>query len=128
MNEVAIEVFSQVLSGAEIGERLGIKPDAVIEKGSPRGGSPILKQESHAWIIRSSAPPDVGIANHLEDLRRRLSGLEDRFGALPAECSTQCSIVVHAASEPALNFSAAAVSWLCRLGASLDIDLYISAG
>jgi hypothetical protein len=44
---------------------------------------------------------------------------------MSATCIVEISCVIYANAAPALNFDKSVVDKLARLGASLDIDLYI---
>lgn len=125
-SEVSLCISSVSLSTEEIGDRIGIPADRLIQKGSPRGKSPILKHAENVWILKSKSAPNDPLEMHVANLRKQLTGIEQRINALRPTCSIECSCVVTGGSEPPLNIPSDLVHWLGEIGASLDIDLYIS--
>jgi hypothetical protein len=124
--QVSLCIFSSDLSADEIAARIGIPAEKQIQKGSPRGKSPILKHAEHVWILASKADQGAPVDKHVASLKSLVKGHEARISSLQPTCSIECSCVVRSSSEPALHFSGELIHWLSEIGATLDIDLYLT--
>jgi hypothetical protein len=65
---------------------------------------------------------------HIKELLGRLLVHADRIRVLSENETVELSCVVYASTPPSLNFEKSVIQQVCQLGASLDIDLYITDG
>jgi hypothetical protein len=70
-------------------------------------------------------PEAADLGDHINVLLALLESRAEAIKAMSATCIVEISCVIYANAAPALNFDKSVVDKLARLGASLDIDLYI---
>jgi hypothetical protein len=92
-------------------------------RGDRRAGSSVVEREN-GYEFLAKGQPEASIDEQATALLARLEPIVERI-PLGAYDFVQLTCVVYSASPPAINFSAEVVAKLGRLGASIDVDLYL---
>lgn len=125
-------VTSGRLRLSEITEALGGEPDESYDIGSSSTSRPDHVRNHAEWLLdlrieRTRVPGAFGLPNALEGLSDELAA---RLGALSSD---GCHVVLRVLQEMSaddssthgLFLSRAAVRWLARAGAEVDVDQYV---
>ena len=104
---------------------LGLAYDKSWRIGDKRGRSGII-QKNNGWVLTSKVSSSAPLEDHISDLLVRLADHTDAIREISRRDEVELSCVIHAAHPPPLNFSKDLVHNLSQLGASLDIDLYLT--
>ncbi|MBQ0728546.1 MAG: DUF4279 domain-containing protein [Thalassolituus oleivorans] len=125
MSYVRLTAFSDTFSPEEIRDYIGIFGAETWKAGDKRGETEILEKEN-GWSLRSLV--DSELEDHISQIMKMTKGHEDKLLNLSerGDCEIQLSCVVYDGSAPALFFEKEVISWIASIGASLDIDLYIT--
>lgn len=121
---VRLKIISDVLTPEQISEIVGIKPTKFWRVGDRRGPS-MIKEKSNGWLLESDLPPNAPLEIHVASLLTRLVPFAERIEALADENAVEFSCVVYAKEAPSLNFEKSVLRQIVKIGASLDIDLYL---
>lgn len=110
-----------------ISDALELAPTRTWLKGETIGGS-VRRSASNGWALERAAQT-VDVEALVVDLLGRLpTDSSARLSRVIGSWELQCSVVVTVRDEtPALHWSAPTIRRLAELGASLDVDLYLSA-
>jgi hypothetical protein len=118
---VRLRIFSDCMSPAEIGDRVGVMADREVP-AEFRIGS--ISKPRHEWQLDSGLPTG-SLEAKLAALLDRLHNHESRVAALSDACEIVVSCVIYAAEIPALYFDSDIMSRIAGLCAALDVDLYL---
>ena len=124
---VCLTVFSDSLSPEEMRNHIGIAGDETWKVGDKRGLTEILEKEN-GWSLCSELDNNLELEAHIYQIMGVTKGGEDKLKMLSErdDCEVQLSCAIYCSSEPALFLEKKIISWINSIGASLDIDLYIS--
>jgi hypothetical protein len=86
----------------------------------------IIVEKNNGWVLNSGLPESSSLEDHINALLERVASGSDRIRSLSEVAEVELSCVVYGEHMPALNFAPRVVHRIAQLGASLDIDLYIS--
>jgi uncharacterized protein DUF4279 len=123
-----LRIFSDRLLPEEITARVGLEPDMAVAKGTYHGGKTIAAKRTE-WQIESGLDRAEPLDRHVLLLLQKLAPLAEAIRSLSASsaCEVTFSCVVYADAVPALYFEPQWIADIAKLGAALDIDLYLSA-
>ncbi len=121
-----IGIYSQTLTPSQVSAILGLECDKGYEKGNIVRPHGIVQRKEHQWFIYSRIPRSVPLEDHVKDVLDRVSGVTEKICALAKQPATEIELgcVIHSKESPALVFSTDVVVTLCKMGASIDVDLY----
>ncbi|QLQ33446.1 MAG: DUF4279 domain-containing protein [Candidatus Thiothrix singaporensis] len=70
----------------------------------------------------------MDLEDHIDNIRNLIRGYENNFKIMSDfyNCEVQLSCAIYYKREPPLFFEKEIIAWLNSMGASLDIDLYLS--
>ena len=123
-NIVRLRITSLSRTPEQVTEATGIPCDSSWRIGDKRAKT-VIEEKKNGWVLNSALPRSESLETHVERLLERLAPHLDKIRRFSQEDSVELSCVVYAAEPPALNFSRSVIDRLSRLGASLDIDLYL---
>ncbi|GKQ47930.1 DUF4279 domain-containing protein [Pseudomonas syringae] len=127
-NHVRLVFTSKNIQPDEISVSIGAKGDQVWAAGDKRSKTNLLETEN-GLVVESKLAKNLDLMTHIEWIISAFNGLENKllsFSEMP-ECEIQLSCVVYSNGAPPLNFEKIITHWLGCIGASLDIDLYVSS-
>lgn len=121
-------VASETVTPAELTARLGAA-DQVTVRGEPGRFTGRAAREN-AWTLRAEGGPDADIDALVADVIDRVSALESPLAELAAAGCPPVLRVVQYMSEddpvgPGFALDAPHLALLGRIGASMDVDLYV---
>ena len=122
---VRLEVLSTDQSPDQITATVGLSYDHCWYIGDKRAHT-IIKEEKNGWVLGSGLPKTAALEEHIEALFSMLDTRTDAVKSLTTKSEVVVSCVVYADTPPALYFDETVINRLARLGASLDVDLYIN--
>lgn len=123
---VRLLVRSDTVSPLQVTEIIGLEPDRVRIKGHLRPRTSLINKR-HEWCRSSHLPESSTLEEHLAKLVADLADYELGLKSL-SHCEIVISCAIYADSEPMVYFDAATVSAIARIGAAVDVDLYVSKG
>lgn len=111
----------------EITRALGVEPSGSWMAGD-RIGISIRTFESNGWMLESRLPGETDPEVHVRELLDRIpEQVSERLRKVTPEWSLQLSLVIEMQDEtPPFNLSADTLQRMVSLGASLDVDLYVT--
>lgn len=126
-NSVCLNVLSSTLSPEQICDQLGMHGDDTWRIGDKRKNTKILEKEN-GWAHKSRVKKSAHLEDHIESIMDLVRSFECKFKAISelSDCDVQLSCAVYGDDEPPLFFETKIIGWLSDIGASLDIDLYLS--
>jgi hypothetical protein len=124
--QVSLRLTSGLMSPEQMSEELGIVADRIWRKGERRGATNIVEKEN-GCEFRAATATGESLEEQADILLRRLNPIADKVRAMRCD-DVQLTCAMYASEVPALHFSAATIQALSRLGASIDVDLYVSEG
>jgi hypothetical protein len=122
---VRLKILSEQLTPDQLDSMIGIKCD----EGWLRGGfKPRTKMiaRKHGWLLESGLPTSAPIEDHISSLLARLSPFAGKIKLISDEADVSFSCVIYTNTRQGLCFNSSTVNAIYELGASLEIDLYIS--
>ena len=123
---VSLRLMSDAKSPDQIFVELGVPADNSWRKGDRRGKTSLIEKEN-GYEFRSDQPGDISLEEQVHSLLHRLAPIASKIRAIGCE-DVQLTCVVYALRMPSINFSSSAIDILSRLGASIDVDLYVEEG
>lgn len=119
-------IFSVTLPPDQISAFLGMKCDKGYHIGDRRGGTTIYEKEN-AWLVYSRIPRYAPLQDHVSDILERVSPVVEKIGGMAkqADVEVEFGCIVHTSDRPAMFFTKEQITAICKMGASLDIDLYV---
>jgi hypothetical protein len=119
-------ITSNTITPIQISNILGILYDECHLVGDLRKNT-IIQEKENVWIIRSHLLRSISINEHINELLERISPTIERIGELATqhEIRVQFSCVIFTSTRPPLSFSREQVVLISKLGANIDIDLYL---
>ena len=118
--------MSEHKSPEQIGEELGVPADKSWHKGDHRPKTGLLEKEN-GYEFQATPAMDVSLEEQTDALLRRLDPIAEKIRALRCD-HVQLTCVVYASEVPSIHFPSSVIERLSRLGASIDVDLYIAEG
>lgn len=121
-----LRVTSDNLLPDEITKIVGIRPDKSVAKGMYHGGKTLPAKRTE-WQIESGLDRSASLAQHVPVLLQKLGPMAESIKSLAtsSNCDITFSCVVYSDKSPPLYFEPKWVSDIAKLGAALDIDLYV---
>lgn len=124
-NIVRLRITSLDRTPEEITTLVGLMCDRSWHIGDKRSKT-VISEITNGWILNSGLPKSASLETHIQELLERLTPHASKIQTLSHQASVELSIVVYASTPPALNFDKTVIRLLSQLGASLDIDLYVT--
>lgn len=128
MNEetiVRLKILSTNRRPEMVTEFLGLQCDKCWHCGDTRTHTTII-EKNNGWLLHSGLPKTAPLEEHIEAILAILAPFKEKIRSLSSADTVELSCVVYAARPPSLNFEQSTIARLAELGASLDIDLYIT--
>ena len=128
--QVSLEVLSEKHTADKIIRVIGLKPDRIIKKGDKKSKTSLI-HKSNIWILDS----DIDNTTSTSPINEYIRPLLDRVSKYSAgfekinnnkEYFIQCSCVIECDCDPPLGLTPDVLLGLGKIGATLDIDLYVS--
>lgn len=123
---VSMRLTSDEKSPEQIFAALGVPADKSWRKGDRRENT-ILIEKENGYEFRSNEPGEMAIEEQTCALLCRLDPIAEKIRTLRCD-HVQLTCVVYSLAVPSVHFSASLIEKISRLGASIDIDLYITEG
>ena len=121
---VRLKIVSSNLTPKEISAAIGLRCNKSWRPGDRRGRT-IIRETTNGWILNSGLTEASSLEEQISHLLNRLEPSAEKLRALSEQESVELSCVIYASASPALNFSKSTIDQISRIGASLDIDLYL---
>ncbi|MFJ9871329.1 DUF4279 domain-containing protein [Streptomyces sp. NPDC101165] len=127
MLDCGVRPASRTVSAADISARLGVAPDAQLERGSllsPRNSNS-GRRETSVWIRRSGLGDDRELVDHVTALVGLVDGFREELARLSNHCDLE--LLLGFASENGQGgfvLPARLLSELGALGLDVVLDLY----
>lgn len=131
--EVYFSLFGDGFDPDEITRAVGFVPTSVKRAGSKRREEGALLPRYSSWNVSSGNVEGdfLDIYEMASTVVSRLAPLADQLDAVKRKLALQARLQVvvgistdDSRSTPAIGFDPAVIAFLCRLGASVDIDIY----
>jgi hypothetical protein len=124
---IRLIILSSSLNPEQISDQIGKAADETWLLGDQRKDTIILEKEN-GWMLFSKRKLSAELHEHLDNIRVALNGAECKIKNISETlgCDVQLSCVVYTKSEPPLEFEKKDIAWLASMGASLDIDVYLT--
>jgi Domain of unknown function (DUF4279) len=123
---VSLRLLSGEKSPDQIFVELGVPADNSWRTGERRGKTSLIEKEN-GYEFRSGQPGDISLEEQVHSLLHRLEPIASKVRSIGCEV-VQLTCVVYASRMPSIHFSSSAIEMLDRLGASIDVDLYVEEG
>lgn len=123
---VSLRLMSDQKSPEQIGEELGVPADNSWYKGARRKGTALVEKEN-GYEFQALLATDAPIEEQVDVLLLRLDPIIEKIRALRCD-RVQLTCIVYASEVPSIRFPPSAIEILGRMGASIDVDLYIAEG
>lgn len=125
---IQLRVMSSRLKPKELEERVIFRPDESWAAGDKRKDTAIMEREN-GFAINSLLNKKAPVAEHIANIRERISGTEIGFKSVSNElgCSVLVSCAIYSESAPPIFLDKGLISWMNEIGASLDIDVYVGS-
>jgi hypothetical protein len=122
---VQLRVLSSQIKPKELAERINFQPDESWAIGDRRKNTVILEKEN-GYVVNSLLDRKAPMADHIANIRARISGTEFEFRKVASEagCSVQISCAIYSKGAPSIYLEKILIGWMNEVGASLDIDIY----
>ncbi|MFC1941653.1 DUF4279 domain-containing protein [Chloroflexota bacterium] len=119
-------ILSDTLTPDQVNSCLDMKYDKSHLKGDTIQPSTI-RTKRNAWIIYSRVPRNTPLQAHIEDLLDRVSPIIQKIRNIADQPNVEVEFncVVSTIDRPAMFFTKEQVAAICKMGASIDIDLYL---
>jgi hypothetical protein len=121
---VRLKIISDAITPEQISASVGINPTKSWRVGDRREPT-IVHENDNGWVLESDLPHEAPLEAHVESLLARLAPLSGEIEALAEVTAVEFSCVVYAKETPTLYFEKSWLRQIVKLGASLDIDLYL---
>ena len=131
---VSFGIFDFECTFDEITSKVGLKPDKTLKKGDrtklPNGKELDRLVEQNAWLIKITGNNNELLQSQLDvcmqEILAKLDPIADNIKELSRQYYTEISVYGYADGPGAgFNLKAAYISSIARLGAELDVDLYV---
>jgi hypothetical protein len=120
---VSLRLMSGTKSPEQLFTELGVPADKIWHKGDRRGRTSLIEQENGYEF--TSADENISLEEQVGALTDRLAPIVDTIRRSGCE-HVQLTCALYATTMPPIHFPASVVDTLGRLGASIDIDLYVA--
>ncbi len=122
---VRLVVTSDTLNSEDITSRVGVSGTRTWNVGDVRLGTKI-KEKENGWLLNSSVEKASELEEHIESIKSLVSGFEDNFKKFASieGNDVELSVVLYFSDRPPLGLESEDITWLYKIGASVDIDLY----
>jgi hypothetical protein len=122
---VRVKIISSDRTPEMITDALGVPCDDCWHSGEVRTHT-IITEKDNGWLLHSGLPKSASLEEHIAALLNILAPYREKIRSLSCKDTVELSCVIYAARPPALNFASSIINQLGELGASLDIDLYLT--
>ena len=122
---VRLKVLSPDRTPDQITAAVGLECDSCWRIGDERAHT-IIKEKDNGWVLGSGLPGTATLEEHVEALLSVIDARADSLKSMTPTSEVVISCVIHADTPPALYFDGSVINRLARLGANLDIDLYMN--
>lgn len=122
---VRLKVLSPDRTPDQITATFGLSCDSCWRIGDERAHTTI-KEKTNGWVLGSGLSKTASLEEHIDALLAVLDARADSVRSIAATSEVVLSCVVYADTPPALYFDQRVIQRLARLGANLDVDLYIN--
>jgi len=122
---VRLKLRSRIYSPEKLVELSGLNCQRSWRIGERRGKSGIV-EEDNGCVVESGLPKSATLDEHMAALLAVLAPCTAQLRSLSEHTDIELSCVVYGKTVPALNFSRKTIDQIAGLGASLDIDLYVT--
>jgi hypothetical protein len=121
-------IFCDTLSADEITKFIGIESDKSYLKDDHRGKTTI-RQKENGWIIYSTIGRDAPLEDHVNNLLERINNHTDKIAEIARKPNVEVELgcTIWTGDRPSLFFTQKHISVLHKIGASIDIDLYVKS-
>ncbi|WP_437575487.1 DUF4279 domain-containing protein [Sorangium sp. So ce887] len=123
---VSLRLMSDQMSPEQIGEELGAPADNSWHKGARRKETGLIEKEN-GYEFQALLDTDAPLEEQIDILLRRLDPIIEKIRALRCD-HVQLTCAVYASEVPSIWFPPSVIERLGRMGASIDVDLYIAEG
>jgi hypothetical protein len=119
-------IYSPTLTIDQISSFIGLKCDRSQTKGDLQRPHGIIHIQNNSWFIFSQLPRDAPLEDHVNNVLERVSSVVDKIRIVADQSGNdvELSCVIHSKDKSPLNFTKETIAAICRMGASIDIDLY----
>jgi len=121
---VRLKILSEQLTPSQLDSMIGIRCDEGWLKGGFKPRTKMIARK-HGWLLESGLPASDLIEHHISSLLARVSPFAEKIRLVSDKADVSFSCVVYTNTRQGFCFSSSTVNAICRLGASLEIDLYI---
>ena len=84
-------------------------------------------EKEHGWEVGSGLPSQEPLDEQIEALLERTRPIANRIRLLSERHVVQVSCIAYSDNVPSITLSKGVIQAVNELGASIDIDLYVSA-
>jgi hypothetical protein len=119
-------ITSKTITPAQISNLLGMQYDKSHVIGDLRKHT-IIREKENAWILESHLSRSISINEHIGELLERVTPIIEKIGQLinQSDIEVQFGCVIFTSKRPRLSFSKEQVVSISKMGASIDVDLYL---
>ncbi len=119
-------IFSKTLTFDQVNSILGIKCDKGYKIENIVRPHGIVYRKENQWFVYSRIPKRNPLEEHVNDLLSRVSSAIDKISVLAEQPDTEVelSCVFHSKEAPPLFFTKEVIATLCKMRASIDVDMY----
>jgi hypothetical protein len=109
----------------EISSLVGMSGDRSWRAGDLRDRTTI-REKDNGWVVESGLPASAPLESHVDHLLQRLDPFVSVIKMLSERLDVILSCVVYAKHpNPGFHLDSARVEQIARLGAALDVDVYV---
>ena len=122
-----LAVYGDDLKPDQITSAFGVEPTKAWLRGDIRNRRTKAVYDYGCWKTCTDES-NSSLEEHVQLLIKRVAGCIDSIPSFAAEYGfeIEISVIVRLAGEsPDISLSKGALEWMCALGASLDIDMYL---
>lgn len=117
-------ITSDRKTAGDIADVLGLRADETWKPGDRRTPKATITRRNHGWMLMSSLSKSEKPEAHVRDVMTRIEGSEDNFMNLD-DCNILVRCVIYCSESPEIYYDSALLRQMCRIGADLDIDIYL---
>jgi hypothetical protein len=121
---VSLTIISSQYSPEEIDAFVGVHCDKAWRIGDFRAKTTI-KEKDNGWVLNSGLEKNDSLEDHVESLLKILAPVSDKIQSLSDGSYVEVSCAIYSSETPPLHFRKNVIHQINKLGASLDIDLYL---
>lgn len=109
----------------------GLKPSKSFLKGDKISQTSSLKYKENIWILESSSDSSLDMESYFIDLQNKITPHIEKFEVICKKyyCEFSCSFYLQVGSEdsiPSVHLNREIISFIEKLNAEVDIDIYVA--